>query len=111
MHTDDIDKLAGPELSAAVAREVMGWSREIFGGAGYCWKTPDGKWEAVFKAHRDRNDAHRVLMRCPDLGIETKVWKTIADGLESQKFRGWVLLTIDPAIICRAALRAVMASR
>ena len=110
MPTDDIDTMTGPELSAAVAREVMGWDRTAADG------TPvrdDSGEDVFFEPHTDRNDAHRVLMRCEELGIEDDVlWE-----LKRHRKGGWVqwtewkLLTIDPAIVCRAALRAVRSAK
>lgn len=96
MATDDIDTLTGPELSAAVAREVMGWElwencQWIMPG-GDCWGDADD-----FVPHAEHSDSHRVLMRCIELNIAHETLKH--------------LLTIDPTVICRAALRAVRASR
>ena len=111
MPTDDIDAMTGPELSAAVAREVVGWDRTGADG------TPvrDDNGECVFfEPHTDRNDAHRVLMRCEELGIARDIrrhlWEAMMADLQN-KYESWFYLTIDPKIICRAALRAVRESK
>lgn len=99
--TDDIDKLDGPELSAAVAREVMGWP-------GHITK------QTVWRPHNDRNDAHRVLERCLEIGIAQRVYVLICEQVGQFDFTvatGWGLLTVLPPVVCIAALRAVRASR
>lgn len=113
MPTDDIDAMTGPELSAAVAREVMGWRPMTF---GHGWVdrrdvyTPPEMWQP----HYDRNDAHRVLMRCEELGIARDIrrhlWEAMMADLQN-KYESWFYLTVDPAIICRAALRAVRGAK
>ena len=116
--SDNIDKLTGAELSAAVAREVMGWKyvppvihepafehRNI----GERWETPVGNLRAVdWRPYDDRNDTHRLLARCEAIGIGYEVWTRLPEECHRD---GWLLLTIDPQIICRAALLAVRASQ
>jgi len=83
MPTDDIDTMTGPELSAAVAREVMGWDRTAADG------TPvrdDSEDDVLWELKRHRKGG----------------WV---------QWTEWKLLTIDPAIVCRAALRAVRSAK
>lgn len=105
MPTDDIYTLSGPDLSAAVAREVMGWELGLS-------RWTDGTHKNQWHPHECRNDAYRVLMRCEELGINRNVWRLLSDIAPIGLFQGdWFLMTADPAVICRAALRAVREAR
>lgn len=113
--TDDIDALTGHELAAAVAVEVMGWKRFRCGPSIIAFIQQNGEHICVgndlcdWRPHSDRNDAHRVLERCEELETARRTYALVCESMKFD-FRfctGWALLTIDPAIICRAALRAV----
>lgn len=104
--TDDIDKLDGPELADAVAREVMGWDQDHWTS-----EYKIGRYPQFWRPTTDRNDAHRVLLRCEDLGVATETEQLVIRELAETGFRPLFLLTIDPSIICRAALRAVRAAK
>ena len=113
--SENIDTMTGPELSAAVAREVMGWKfRDNQYGAH--WADQQGIWtadKASWSPHADRNDAHRVLKRCEELGLVVETWKQIRCGGPGcpAEWSDWDYMTISPLEVCRAALRAVRGSK
>jgi hypothetical protein len=110
--TYDIDALTGTELSAAVAREVMGWEvrnpGDCYDGSYYSGSEYVG-FVLAFKPHADRNDSYRVLMRFGEIGGDwAELMRLIQGSEQGRRHFGMRLgLIIDPSIICRAALRGV----
>ena len=107
MPTDNIDTMSGPELSAAVAVEVMGW--ELWEGCqwiqanGDCWGDVDD-----WNPHEDRNDAYRVIQEIERRHLLDDLCWWLRNRIGATQAE---TLLCNPAIICRAALRAVREAR
>lgn len=99
--TDPIDTLTGPELSEAIAREVMGY---VPGNGMRIGGRRIDDWHP----HENRNDLAEVMAR-----LVGDVYVRFAQDVLSMVPKKTVeqanlwLLTCDPAIICRVVLRAV----
>lgn len=100
MTREDVDTLSGPELSAAVAREIFGREMPL---------PPRSDDDFFIIPHACRNSAFGVLKRCNDIGIGVRTMSHLTSGWLAMppEMRDWNLLTVDPSAVCRAALRAI----
>lgn len=108
---------AGPELDAAIARRVMGWT-DLQGSAGLYWEDGDRlPRKDTFKPSTDIADAWRVVESMKEDGwrIQFSGWDSHGD-VSCEFFKlGCVGYYIEgptaPLAICRAALKACWGSQ